>query len=147
MYYFYGCGSTRILEKLYVKRSKNQKLIQGDETAMRKYKNAAVRRQSTGRTTLVDRSNYLLESSMHTSTGRSLYVDRSNMLLESIPRTSTGRTIIDDRSNPLTWEKSHCPNLNKIPPMLLPLWPRAYFLKACSLSKLESRLSYAKDTK
>ena len=99
MYYFYGCGSTRILEKLYVKRSKNQKLIRGDETAMRKCKNA-VRRLSTGRTNLVDRSNYLLESSMHTSTGRSPYVDRSNMLLESIPRTSTGRTIIADRSNP-----------------------------------------------
>ena len=92
-------------------RSKNQKLIQRDKTALRKYENIAVRRQSTGRTHLVDRSNYLLESSMHTSTGRSPYVDRSNMLLESLPRMSTSRTVINERSNLLDVRKVSRSNL------------------------------------
>ena len=115
MYYFYGCGSTRILEKLMCRscglylttiriiesnnvfrddlldsdtyrlwydcleypgrdmmirilktshghpfyranRSKNQKLIQRDETVESKYKNATVRRSSTGRCNIVERS-------------------------------------------------------------------------------------------
>ena len=52
MYYFYGCGSTRILEKLYVKRSKNQKLIQGGEkdiTDMPKNRAFDVKIPATGR--------------------------------------------------------------------------------------------------
>ena len=81
-------------------RSKNQKLIQRDKTALRKYENVAVRRQSTGRTHLVDRSNYLLESSIHTSTDWTPYVDRLNLLLESLSYVSTGRSTLVDRSNP-----------------------------------------------
>ena len=115
---------------------------------MRKYKNAAVRRQSTGRTKLVDRSNYLLESSMHTSTGRSPYVDRSNMLLESIPRTSTGRTIIADRSNPPDVRKVSRSNIERdFSYASIAFMANGSFCKACSLSKLGSRPSYAKDTK
>ena len=163
-------------------RSKNQRVIQIDKTALRKYENIAVRRQSTGRTHLVDRSNYLLETSMHTSTGRSPFVDRSNMLLESITHVSTGRSQNSDRSNHLLELSPHVStgrrtpidrsksldgreifegSYDHFPPTSYmdfdPNHDSSYasiasvakgsFCKACSLSKLGLRPSYAKDIK
>ena len=137
---------------------------------------------STGRTHLVDRSNYLLESSMHTSTGRSPYVDRSNMLLESNTHVSTGRSQNSDRSNHLLELSPHVStgrrtsidrsksfdgreifegSCDHFPPTSYmdfdPNHDSSYasiasvakgsFCKACSLSNLGSRPSYAKDVR
>ena len=121
-------------------RSKNQKLIQRDKTALRKYENVVVRRQSTGRSPYSDRSNHLLELSPHVSIGLRISIDRSKSL--------DGREIFEGSCDhfPLTSYMDFDPNHDSSYASIASV-AKGSFCKACSLSNLGSRPSYAKDVK
>ena len=135
-------------------RSTNRKMIKGGETDVtdvpKKVHNSSnVRRpvevfSATGRQSPERRTLAFGDRSRNLATGRrrpEAFGDRSRHLATGRPNTEPLRPLF-----PLIWTLIQ--PLLRMPPMLQStLWLKAHFVKACSLSKLGSRSSYAKDTK
>jgi hypothetical protein len=158
-------------------RSMNQRSIQGDETAMRKCKTAAVRRWSTGRGIVADRSNpssVPVDRSLIASTGRpgpERIVDRSRHsrrpvdlrtepkrsrhrpVEEHADRSPISRASVDQSSTPPSTGRPREKNVSspsdvtKFSYASEASMAHRSYCKACSLGNLGLRPSYAKDSK
>ena len=123
-------------------RSKNQKLIQGDETVESKYKNATVRRSSTGRCNIVERSTLVQGAS---SNGRVSWRPVDQKLF--LPLATNSSSLQVPPMTKFSWSNPDSSIDQDTSYASIASMAKVSFCKACFLSKLGSRPSYAKDTK